>query len=117
MAPGQHKLELSRAWLAEKRNRVIPQIAAIIFDVSHDLLDISRVVHAAENLFDHRLLVAGEEFADERVRDAPVIIYFGLQRMIEVKGYDLFLWFGETTMERRHQRLGLAFAVLESRGR
>src|SRR5262249_47117198 len=115
MAPSQHKLEPPRARLAEKRNRVIPQIAAVVFDVSHDLIDISRVVHAAENLFDHRLLVAGEEFADERARDAPVIVDFGLQRMIEVKGDYLFLRLGEATMERRNQRLGLALAALESR--
>src|SRR5262245_45498730 len=117
MAPGQHKLELPRAWLAEKRNRVIPQIAAVIFDVSHHLLDISRVVHAAENLFDHRLLVASEEFADEWARDAPIIVNFGLERMIELKRDDLFLRLGETTMERRNQRLSLAFAALESRRR
>src|SRR5215510_4797008 len=117
MAPGQHKLEPPSAWLAEKRNRVIPQIAAVVFDVSHHLLDISRVVHAAENLFDHRLLVAGEEFADEWARDTPIIVNFGLQRMIEVKRDYLFLRLGEATMERRNQRLGLALAALESRGR
>src|SRR6266545_1430084 len=85
MPAGQYEFERAGAGLTEERDAVIRESSGVLLHVVHHLVDELRVVQAAEDLFNHGLLIGREEPADFNRRDEPVVIDLRTQRIIERK--------------------------------
>ena len=113
VAPGravparEDELELAGAGLAEHRDRISAEPAAVFLHMVDDFVVEFRIVQAAEDLLDHCLLVRHEGLSDPRLGDLPVGVDLRPELVVEGKTDLRALLRREALVERRDQRLGV----------
>ena len=107
-AAGENELELSAFRFSEEGDGAAVE-TSVLPRPARDHFRVFLTVQAEEYLFDHRLLILGEEIAQLGFDDLPVVVDLGAKGMFEREAKLLALFFGKGLVQGLDKSFGIRF--------